>query len=255
MAIGRGAPDHRGAGLLLFLLFRFGARASGPFSCAIRFRCACSSSAEPSSSAGPSPMRQSRAGTTSPTCIAAAALRATRAWRRWFAIARKCRSCAASIRREPGMPWSTRRATCPRSSRVRAKRCAIARACTPSSPRSPPTLRSSRRISTRTRRRPERKIQLIDVRDVAQWMLSMLESSTGGAYQVNGPDRMLTMGAHRDVPCRRRKRGLRAMAGGRRAAGARSEALERDAVVDPGEQRRGIAASCRPRSSALYGTD
>lgn len=42
--------------------------------------------------------------------------------------------------------------------------------------------------------RPGRRIQFIDVRDVAEWMLSMLESSTGGTFQVNGPQRPLAMG-------------------------------------------------------------
>ena len=42
--------------------------------------------------------------------------------------------------------------------------------------------------------RPERNIQFIDVRDVAEWTISMLESSTGGIFQVDGPARALTMG-------------------------------------------------------------
>ena len=41
--------------------------------------------------------------------------------------------------------------------------------------------------------RPERAIQFIDVRDVADWTIAMLESSAVGTFQVNGPERPLTM--------------------------------------------------------------
>jgi 2'-hydroxyisoflavone reductase len=41
--------------------------------------------------------------------------------------------------------------------------------------------------------RPGRPIQFIDARDIADWTIAMLESSRGGTFQVNGPDRPLTM--------------------------------------------------------------
>ncbi len=42
--------------------------------------------------------------------------------------------------------------------------------------------------------RPERKIQLVDVRDVAEWTISMLESSSGGTFHAIGPNGAFTMG-------------------------------------------------------------
>jgi 2'-hydroxyisoflavone reductase len=42
--------------------------------------------------------------------------------------------------------------------------------------------------------RPERAIQLVDVRDLADWTIRMLESGAGGTFHINGPERRLTMG-------------------------------------------------------------
>lgn len=42
--------------------------------------------------------------------------------------------------------------------------------------------------------RPGRRIQFIDVRDVADWLVSMLERSSGGTFHVTGPGAALTMG-------------------------------------------------------------
>jgi 2'-hydroxyisoflavone reductase len=41
--------------------------------------------------------------------------------------------------------------------------------------------------------RPERPIQLVDVRDLAQWIVRMAESGTTGIYNATGPDSPLTM--------------------------------------------------------------
>ncbi|HUJ00944.1 MAG TPA: NAD-dependent epimerase/dehydratase family protein [Usitatibacter sp.] len=41
---------------------------------------------------------------------------------------------------------------------------------------------------------PGRKVQFIDVRDVAEWMIAMLERSNAGTFHVTGPKEPLTMG-------------------------------------------------------------
>jgi 2'-hydroxyisoflavone reductase len=41
---------------------------------------------------------------------------------------------------------------------------------------------------------PERQVQVIDVRDLAAWMLDMVERSATGVFNATGPDRRLTMG-------------------------------------------------------------
>lgn len=41
--------------------------------------------------------------------------------------------------------------------------------------------------------RRDKRIQLIDARDLAEWMISVLERSLMGVFQVTGPDRVLTM--------------------------------------------------------------
>lgn len=41
--------------------------------------------------------------------------------------------------------------------------------------------------------RPERQVQFVDVRDLARWVLRMVESSQTGAYNVTGPRDPLTM--------------------------------------------------------------
>lgn len=40
---------------------------------------------------------------------------------------------------------------------------------------------------------PERRIQLIDARDIAGWNLRMIEQGKGGTFNVTGPDTLLTM--------------------------------------------------------------
>lgn len=42
--------------------------------------------------------------------------------------------------------------------------------------------------------RPERQIQIIDARDLAEWTLRMVEAEQTGAYHATGPDYALTMG-------------------------------------------------------------
>ena len=42
--------------------------------------------------------------------------------------------------------------------------------------------------------RPERQVQFIDVRDLAEWTLRMTEAGQTGAYNATGPDYTLTMG-------------------------------------------------------------
>lgn len=42
--------------------------------------------------------------------------------------------------------------------------------------------------------RPDRRIQLIDARDLARWLVRMAEAGQGGVYNVTGPDQPLTMG-------------------------------------------------------------
>ncbi len=41
--------------------------------------------------------------------------------------------------------------------------------------------------------RPNRPVQLIDARDLAQWIIRMLETRQTGAYNATGPDYVLTM--------------------------------------------------------------
>jgi 2'-hydroxyisoflavone reductase len=41
---------------------------------------------------------------------------------------------------------------------------------------------------------PEREVELIDVRDLASWMLDMAEVRATGVYNAIGPDRSLSMG-------------------------------------------------------------
>lgn len=42
--------------------------------------------------------------------------------------------------------------------------------------------------------RPARKIQVIDARDIADWMVKLAEDGTAGIFNTTGPDRLLTMG-------------------------------------------------------------
>lgn len=42
--------------------------------------------------------------------------------------------------------------------------------------------------------RPERQIQFIDVRDLAEWIVRMVEARATGVYNATGPDNVLTMG-------------------------------------------------------------
>lgn len=42
--------------------------------------------------------------------------------------------------------------------------------------------------------RPERQIQFIDVKDLAQWIIQMIEQNTTGIFNATGPDYSLTMG-------------------------------------------------------------
>ena len=41
---------------------------------------------------------------------------------------------------------------------------------------------------------PDRRIQLIDARDLASWLVRMAEAGQGGVYNVTGPEQPLTMG-------------------------------------------------------------
>lgn len=41
--------------------------------------------------------------------------------------------------------------------------------------------------------RPEREVQFIDVRDLAEWIIRLVESGTTGVFNANGPDRPLSM--------------------------------------------------------------
>lgn len=43
--------------------------------------------------------------------------------------------------------------------------------------------------------RPERPVQVIDVRDLAEWMIRLAEGSVAGVFNTTGPDRPLTMGS------------------------------------------------------------
>jgi nucleoside-diphosphate-sugar epimerase len=42
--------------------------------------------------------------------------------------------------------------------------------------------------------RPERRVQFIDVRDLAEWMIAILERGISGVYQATGPSPAITMG-------------------------------------------------------------
>ena len=42
--------------------------------------------------------------------------------------------------------------------------------------------------------RPERPVQIIDSRDLSEWVLRMIEEGRTGVYNSSGPDRLLTMG-------------------------------------------------------------
>jgi 2'-hydroxyisoflavone reductase len=50
--------------------------------------------------------------------------------------------------------------------------------------------------------RAERRIQLVDARDVADWLVRMAEVRQSGAFNVTGPDRPLTFGALFDTIAR-----------------------------------------------------
>jgi 2'-hydroxyisoflavone reductase len=41
---------------------------------------------------------------------------------------------------------------------------------------------------------PERQVQFIDARDLAEWLLRMIEAGASGTYNADGPDRVFTMG-------------------------------------------------------------
>jgi len=49
---------------------------------------------------------------------------------------------------------------------------------------------------------PARAVQFIDARDLAAWMVSLVERGTTGTFNATGPDRLLTMGEVLDT-CRR----------------------------------------------------
>jgi 2'-hydroxyisoflavone reductase len=49
--------------------------------------------------------------------------------------------------------------------------------------------------------RPERRIQVIDARDIADWMVKLAEEGRAGIFNTTGPDRPLTMGELLDA-CR-----------------------------------------------------
>lgn len=53
---------------------------------------------------------------------------------------------------------------------------------------------------------PERPVQLIDGRDLAEWMITMAEEGAAGVYNATGPDYRLTMGAMLEA-CRSGTRG------------------------------------------------
>lgn len=42
--------------------------------------------------------------------------------------------------------------------------------------------------------RPQRPVQLLDARDLAAWLVQMVEKGRTGTYNATGPDRVLTMG-------------------------------------------------------------
>jgi 2'-hydroxyisoflavone reductase len=42
--------------------------------------------------------------------------------------------------------------------------------------------------------RPERQVQIIDARDLSEWMVRMVEAGQTGMYNASGPDHLLTMG-------------------------------------------------------------
>ncbi len=46
--------------------------------------------------------------------------------------------------------------------------------------------------------KPENQLQVIDVRDLSEWMLHMAETRQAGTYNVTGPDHTLTMGEFLD---------------------------------------------------------
>ncbi|HZF51766.1 MAG TPA: NAD-dependent epimerase/dehydratase family protein [Polyangiaceae bacterium] len=49
---------------------------------------------------------------------------------------------------------------------------------------------------------PDRQIQVIDARDIADWMVKLAEDGRGGIFNTTGPDKPLTMGELLDA-CRR----------------------------------------------------
>ncbi len=40
---------------------------------------------------------------------------------------------------------------------------------------------------------PERRVQVIDIKDLSKWILSLMKSGTAGTFNATGPDRTLTM--------------------------------------------------------------
>ncbi|HEY5005576.1 MAG TPA: epimerase, partial [Ktedonobacteraceae bacterium] len=41
--------------------------------------------------------------------------------------------------------------------------------------------------------RPDRQVQIIDARDLAEWIIRMLEAQQTGIYNATGPEKLLTM--------------------------------------------------------------
>ena len=53
--------------------------------------------------------------------------------------------------------------------------------------------------------RPERRVRVIDVRDLAEWMIRMAESRQTGIFNASGAEDGLTMGEMLDT-CQRGER-------------------------------------------------
>ena len=87
--------------------------------------------------------------------------------------------------------------------------------------------------------RPERQVQFIDVRDLAEWTVRMMEKKAVGIYNANGPEQELSMLRLLEI-CRQvsHQHGLFLLDGGRIFTESRGTTLVRNSIVVPRKRRQ-----------------